>query len=145
MNMSNNLPQSHTVLGIVEALNGTEEIRQRVLGVSADEGEEDPGSEERRLGAPALLRKISPGRNAAGQEQEERGGREASEAVHCGNKLSNKYDIYQKNKSKRLLYKCCVFTLRGHHSKAKICAAAPDVRRRNTAKLSFKGAYVLPS
>lgn len=82
----NNLPQSHAVFRIVEALNGTEEIRQRVLGVSADEGEENPRSEKRRLGAPALLRKISPGRTAAGLQQEEQGGGEAGGSVHGSEK-----------------------------------------------------------
>lgn len=54
-----------------------------MLRVPADEGEQDPGSEKRRLGAPALLGEISPGRSAAGQEQEE-----AGEPVHRGNNLT---------------------------------------------------------
>lgn len=92
-----------------------------MLGVSADQGQEDPGSEERRLRAPALLRKISPDRTAAGQEQEEQGGGKAG--AHCGNKLTNIY-IYlylyiTAKKFKWVLHKSCLFTLRGHHRKAK--------------------------
>lgn len=58
-----------------------------MLRIPADEGEEDPWGEERRFGVPALLRKISPGRNAAGHEQEEQSGGEASMPVHYDNKL----------------------------------------------------------
>lgn len=58
-----------------------------MLGVPADEGQKNPGSEERRLGAPALLRKISPSWTAAGEEQEEQsGGEEAGEPVHGASK-----------------------------------------------------------
>lgn len=53
-----------------------------MLRVSANEGEEDPRSEERRLGAPALLREVSPSRTGAGEEQEEQGGGEAGEPGH---------------------------------------------------------------
>lgn len=53
-----------------------------MLGVPADEGEENPGGEERRLGVPALLGEISPSRTAGGQEQEEQGGGEAGEPEH---------------------------------------------------------------
>lgn len=91
MSPSNNLPQSHTVLGIVKALNSTEKIWQRGFRVSADEGEENPGSEERRLGVPAFLRKVSPDWTAAGQEQWEQDGGEAGESVHRDNKLRNIY------------------------------------------------------
>lgn len=58
-----------------------------MLGVPADESEEDPWCEQRRLGVPALLRKIAPRRDAPRQEQEEHGGGEAVESVHRGNKL----------------------------------------------------------
>lgn len=93
---SNNLPQCHTVLRVVEALNSTQEIRQWVLGVSANEGKKNPGCEEWRFGVPALLRKISPDRTAAGQEQEEQGVVEASEPGHRDSKLWNRIMIIYK-------------------------------------------------
>ncbi|TNN70399.1 hypothetical protein EYF80_019425 [Liparis tanakae] len=46
-----------------------------------DEREEDPRSEERGLGAPALLRKVCPSRSAAGQQQDKQGGGEAGERI----------------------------------------------------------------
>lgn len=54
-----------------------------MLRVSADEGEKDPRGEQRRLGVPALLRKIPPGRTAPGQEQEQ----QDSGGGHSDNKL----------------------------------------------------------
>lgn len=60
-----------------------------MLRVSADEGEQDPRSEQRRLGVPALLGKIPPGRNApGGEEQEEQDGGGVDVTVHSGNRLS---------------------------------------------------------
>uniref|UniRef100_A0A4W6FQY6 Uncharacterized protein n=1 Tax=Lates calcarifer TaxID=8187 RepID=A0A4W6FQY6_LATCA len=94
---------------IVEALNGTEEIRQRVFGVSADEGEEDPGSEKRGLGAPALLRKISPGWTAAGQEQEEHNDGEIKT-------LKSRWVVVMA--PDETPFKSCLFTYRGHHRKS---------------------------
>lgn len=108
-----------------------------MLGVPADEGEEDPRSEERRLGVPALLRKISPGRNAAGQEQEEQGGGEAGEPVHCDNKLKI-IRRKKQNKYKWVLRKSYLFPLRGHHREAKSVQQLLTCCD-NTAKLSFKG------
>lgn len=58
-----------------------------MLRVSADEGEQDPRSEQRRLGVPALLRKIAPGWKAPGaeeQEQQDSGG--VGDTVHSGYK-----------------------------------------------------------
>lgn len=57
-----------------------------MFGVSADEGDEHPRSEERRLRVPALLRKVSPRGTAAGQEPDEQRGAEAGEPVHCHKK-----------------------------------------------------------
>lgn len=83
-----NLPESHPLFRVVEALDSAQEIGQGVLRVSADERNENPGSEERRLGAPALLRKVSPGRSAAvGQEQEEQRGAEDPHFRHGAHKL----------------------------------------------------------
>lgn len=65
-----------------------------MLGIPADEGEEDPWGEERGFGVPALLRKISPGRNVAGHEREEQSGGEESMPMHCDNKLNNNIYIY---------------------------------------------------
>lgn len=59
-----------------------------MLGVSADEGEQEPRSEQRRLGVPALLRKIPPGRTAPAQEQEEQDSGAVGVTVHSHNKLS---------------------------------------------------------
>lgn len=81
-----NLPYSHTVLWIVKTVDGAEEIRQRVLGVAANECKEDPRSEQRRLGVPALLREISPDRNAAGRQQEEQDNGEEGRPTHRDNK-----------------------------------------------------------
>lgn len=89
-----NLPYSHTLLGIVKTVDGAEEIRQRVLGVAANECEEDPRSEQRRLGVPALLREISPDRNAAGRQQEEQGNGEEGRPTHRDNK--RKINIFTK-------------------------------------------------
>lgn len=63
-----------------------------MFGVSADQGDEDSGSEKRRLGVPALLRKISADRAAAGQQQEEQRGGEAAEA-RSGHRDKNKSRI----------------------------------------------------
>lgn len=59
-----------------------------MLGVSADEGEQDPRSEQRRLGVPALLRKIPPRRTAPAEEQEEQGSGAAGVTAHSDNYLS---------------------------------------------------------
>lgn len=59
-----------------------------MLGVSADEGEQEPRSEQRRLGAPALLRKIPPGRTAPGEEREEQESGPVGVTAHSHNKLS---------------------------------------------------------
>lgn len=83
------LPQSHSLLGVVEALDGAEEVGQRVLGVPADECEEDAGREQRGLGAPALLREVrASGSAAAGQQQGEQGGGEAGESGHGGGQIN---------------------------------------------------------
>lgn len=83
-----NSPESHAFLGIIETFNCAKEIRQRVLGVSADEGEKDPRRKQWRFGVPALLRKVPPGRTAPGQEQEEQHSGPVGGSVHSDNKLS---------------------------------------------------------
>lgn len=136
-----NLPQSHTLLGIVEALDSTEEIRQRVLRVPADEREEDPRSEERGLGAPALLRKVCPSRSAAGQQQDKQGGGEAGERVHCGTKLRNTTEA---NLGRGLVWdttmeKLCLYFARS--SPSEICAAATGLTTPQSCAL--KGRVVV--
>lgn len=70
-------PHRHPLLGVVEPLDGAQEIRQRGLRVPADESEEDPRSQQRRLGVPAFLGEISPDWRAAGrQQQQQQGGPE---------------------------------------------------------------------
>lgn len=55
--------------------------------VAADQRDDDPRSEERRLGAPALLGEISPAR--ARQENEQQGGQQRGDPGHGrGEKLS---------------------------------------------------------
>lgn len=48
--------------------------------VAADQRDDDPGSEKRRLGAPALLREISPAR--AWQEKAQQGRQQRSDPGH---------------------------------------------------------------
>lgn len=48
--------------------------------VAADQRDDDPRSEERRLGAPALLGEISPAR--ARQENEQQGGQQRGDPGH---------------------------------------------------------------
>lgn len=59
-----------------------------MLGVSADEGEQEPRSEQRRLGVPALLRKIPPARTAPGEEREEQDSGPVGVTVHSDNNLN---------------------------------------------------------
>lgn len=73
-------PQRGAVLRVVEALDGSQEQRQRVRRVAADQRDDDPGSEERRLGAPALLGEIPPTR--ARQENEQQGGQQRGDPGH---------------------------------------------------------------
>lgn len=75
-----NLPESHTVFRILESLYRSQKVRQRVFGVSTDEGKKYPRKKERRLGAPALLREVTPDRRAAGEEHK---GGEEGEPIHC--------------------------------------------------------------
>ncbi len=86
-----------------------------MFGVSADEGEQDPGSEERRLGVPALLRKVSPGRTAAGQERQQQDGGRAGETVHC----AKNNEILNETQFNCVIYKSCLFPLSDHHREAK--------------------------
>lgn len=72
-------PHSHAVLGVAEALDGAEDMRERVLGVPAHQREQHARSQQGRLGAPALLREIPrPGpeyqqRRGGGQQQRDPG------------------------------------------------------------------------
>lgn len=107
-----------------------------MLRIPADEGEEDPWGEERRFGVPALLRKISPGRNAAGHEQEEQSGGEASMPVHSDNKLKiikkREIDIYVSGCYVRVVALLCGFIT----ERQNLCSSSWC---DNTAKLRFKG------
>ena len=76
-----------------------------MLGVSADEGEQDPWSEQRRLGVPVLLREIPPRREAAGQEQ-----KEAGEPVHGGDQCGDCCETMKK--CEEVQCRRCLFTLR---------------------------------
>lgn len=71
-----NSPKRNAILRIIEALNSSEEQRQRVRRVAADQCDDDPRSEERRLGAPALLVEISParGQQKKGQQDKQKRG-----------------------------------------------------------------------
>lgn len=79
------LPHSHSLLGVIETLDCAEEIRQRVLRVAANEREEDPRSEQRRLGVPALLGEICPDWSAAGRQEQEQGSGEEGRPEHSDN------------------------------------------------------------
>lgn len=65
-------PKRNAVLRVIEALNSSEEQRQRVRRVAADQCDDDPRSEERRLGAPALLGEISPARGQQKKGQQDK-------------------------------------------------------------------------
>lgn len=56
-----NLPQGNAILGIVEVIDGSEEMREGMLAIAADKGYQHPRSEQRGLGAPTLLREIPMG------------------------------------------------------------------------------------
>lgn len=69
-----------------------------MLGVAANKCEEDPWSEQRRLGVPALLGEICPDRSAAGRQQEEQGSGEEGRPVHREN--HGRFYVTQKDGSK---------------------------------------------
>lgn len=120
----NNSPESHAVFGVVEALNSPQEVRQRVLRVPADQRNMNPRSEERRLGAPALLREISAGGAVAAQQQEERHGGEAGGPVHRGCPMTERGLRGAVAAARGELWKTETPTFCGHH---KAGAAASDV------------------
>lgn len=64
----NDLPECNAVLRIIQALNGSEEIRQGVGRISADESNNDPRSQKRRFRTPALFGKVAE--NRAGNVQQ---------------------------------------------------------------------------
>lgn len=56
-----------------------------MLRVAANEREEDPRSEQRRLGVPALLGEICPDWSAAGRQEQEQGSGEEGRPKHRDN------------------------------------------------------------
>lgn len=73
-------PQRNAVLRVVQALDGSEEKRQRVRRVAAHQRDDHPGSKERGLGAPALLGEIPLAQ--ARQENEQQGRQQRCDPVH---------------------------------------------------------------
>lgn len=64
----NDLPKCNAVLRIIQALNISEEIRQGMGRISADESNNDPRSQKRRFRTPALFWKVTE--NRAGNVQQ---------------------------------------------------------------------------
>lgn len=70
-NLTPNSPYTHAVFGVVEAVDGAEDLRERVRGVAAHQREQHPRREQRGLRAPALLREITAHRTAPEQQHKE--------------------------------------------------------------------------
>lgn len=73
-------PHCDAVLGVVQALDGAEDMRERVLRVAAHQREQHARSQQGRLGVPALLREIP--QTQAEHEQRRGGGEQQRVPVH---------------------------------------------------------------
>lgn len=67
----NDLPECKTVLRIIQALNVSQEMRQGMGRISADESNDDPRSQKRRLRTPALFGKVTENRAGNVQQTQE--------------------------------------------------------------------------
>lgn len=65
------LPKRNAFLRVVQALDGSEDVRQGMGRVPADESNDDPRSQQRRLGTPALFGEVTENRAGNGQQTQE--------------------------------------------------------------------------
>lgn len=80
-------PHSDAVLGVVKAVDGSEDMRERVLRVAAHQRKQHAWSHQRRLGVPAFLREITP---TQGENEQRRGGGEQQRAPVHGETLHHR-------------------------------------------------------